>query len=133
DGDVQGYTGSVDVWAFTFQGFAAPVSNAPAVNVAKAGQVIPLRFTVVEPTGTPVTDVSPSLAPVVSQTACDSHAPSHTVDVATTVGLPGLKQLSPGSYQFNWAVPKSYAGTCQTLQLTLADGVPHTALFKFSR
>jgi hypothetical protein len=51
-----------------------------------------------------------------------------------------LLSLGNGVYQYNWAVPKSYANTCRLLKLSLgegngADGKPivHSATFMFTR
>ena len=38
-----------------------------------------------------------------------------------------------GYYQLNWQAPKSYAGSCKTLQLNLSEGSPRTALFQFTK
>ena len=34
----------------------------------------------------------------------------------------GLQNLGDGYYQFDWKTPKSYAKSCKTLRLDLAEG-----------
>jgi hypothetical protein len=46
-------------------------------------------------------------------------------------GASGLQYLGDGDWQFNWKTPKSYAGQCRTMTLTLSDGSTHTASFSF--
>jgi hypothetical protein len=48
-------------------------------------------------------------------------------------GSSSLQNLGDGFYQFNWATPKSYAGSCKTLQLNLGEGLYRTAAFQFTR
>jgi hypothetical protein len=113
--------------AYGFNGFSAPV-DSNAVNVAKAGQAIPLKFSVLDD-DRPVTDLA----------AVTLHADSLTCDLGETEdqieeyasGLSGLQNLGDGNYQFNWKSPTSYAKSCKTLTLDLGDGVPHTAEFRF--
>ena len=58
---------------------------------------------------------------------------STTADIEQyTTGASGLQNLGNGYYQLNWATPKSYAGSCKTMMLTIGDGVAHTALFNFA-
>ena len=50
-------------------------------------------------------------------------------------GSSGLQNLGDGYYQWNWKTPRTYAGSCKTLLLTLdgAFDVTQVALFRFTR
>lgn len=115
---------------YGFSGFAAPVDAAPTVNTAKAGQTIPLQWTLTDATGTPVPDLT--TATITARTTnCSSTASTDPVESYTTAGTSGLQNLGGGTYQLNWKSLKSDAGTCKTLQLDLGEGTPRTALFQF--
>ncbi len=36
-------------------------------------------------------------------------------------------------YRLNWKTPSTYANSCKTMRLDLAEGVPHTADFQFEK
>ena len=118
-------------YPFNFDGFYTPVDNPPIMNVAKAGQTIPLKWHVADQNGNPVTDL----------TSVEVKATTLLCDTATTLdqieeyaaGDSGLQNLGNGYYQFNWKTPKSYANSCKTLKLNLGDGVIHEALFHFKK
>jgi hypothetical protein len=132
-------TGTID----NFVGFASPVTNF-AVNLATAGQAIPLGFQVFDENNQPIanlalcTQQNPSSCPSGSVDILDYQS-SCSVDgnddvgavVAGGSGNSGLQNLGGGSYQFNWKTQKAWAGTCRTVQVNLLDGVNHTAVFKF--
>lgn len=114
---------------YQFTGFAAPINNLPTVNTAKAGQAVPVKWTITDFYGVGVSDPSSFEAVTSSSGACAVGAPFDAVETYT--GNSGLQYLGGGSWQFNWKTPKSYAGLCRTLHLTLADGGDHTAAFSF--
>jgi hypothetical protein len=113
---------------YSFTGFSHPIANPPVLNDRNAGtgKAIPLRFSVSNATG-PVTDL----------TSVEVTATSLDCDLGVTPNLPTeqgtLQNRGNGEYQFDWKVPKSYAGSCKTLSVDLGDGVDHTALFRFSK
>jgi hypothetical protein len=113
---------------YVFTGFGAPISNPPAINAFKAGQPIPVRWTLTLTDGTPVSDPA-SFTSLTTEAGCPASGPPGTVE--TSVGGSGLQYFGSGNWQFNWKTPKSYAGTCRTMILTLADGSTHTAEFQF--
>ena len=57
-------------------------------------------------------------------------SPDQVEEYAT--GGKGLLHLGGGTYQFNWATPKSYAGSCKTATLTAYDA-ELTAQFQFRK
>jgi hypothetical protein len=112
-----------------FTGFAAPVDNA-IVNVAKAGQTVPLKFHVSDANG-PVTDLS-SVDVTVAGLACDLGDTSDQLEEYASGGS-GLQNKGGGDYQFNWKTPKEYASSCKTLSVDVGDGADHTAEFRFTK
>ncbi len=61
---------------------------------------------------------------------CDSHDP---IDDIEEVVPPGgtVFRCDGTQFIFNWQTPKSWAGTCRQLQVTLSDGHTYIANFKF--
>jgi hypothetical protein len=116
---------------YVFTGFAAPVDPSPTLNAAKAGQTIPLKFTVTDHTGAPVSTLT-SVSVTVTSLACSVGTTIDAIEEYAS-GESGLRYLGDGRYQFNWKAPKSYASSCKTLTLGIGDGVPHTALFEFKK
>ncbi len=119
-------TGSLVISSFS--GFLFPVAAPPKLNIAKAPGIVPLRFSLGGNLGLGILAAG---SPTATKVACPSGATS-TVDQAGTfpklglVYLPLLKQ-----YLYVWTVPKTYAGSCYRLDLTLADGSTYSANFKF--
>jgi hypothetical protein len=116
---------------YNFSGFFQPVDNLPAMNSAKAGQAIPLKWRLTDANG----------APVLNLTSVNVSVASLSCSLGTTIdqleeyaaGSSGLQNLGDGYYQFNWKMPTSYANSCKTMNLNLGDGVPHTAQFQFKK
>ena len=100
------------------------------VNTARAGATIPVRWHLEAAEGTPISDPS-SFASVTSKSGDGACAGLPTDAVEDYSGGSGLRYLGGGDWQFNWKVPKSYAGQCRTLVLTLSDGSTFTASFEF--
>jgi hypothetical protein len=116
---------------YGFSGFSAPV-NPGALNVVKAGSAVPLKFTVTDATGAPVSTLA-SVSLISAEIACPSTSTTSSTPTPTrrSTGKPGLQNLGNGTYQFNVATPKTWAGTCRTLGIDLGDGIEHTATFRF--
>lgn len=122
-----GATAPVEAWAF--QGFFAPVRNAPAVNPVKAGAAVPLKWRLLDSSGAPVSDLAAAHLTVTGRN-CTTGAATGPTQQAKIVG-PALQNLGGGYYQLNWKTLASYAGTCETTHLDVGDGVTHDALFRF--
>src|SRR5262245_39413018 len=125
------------VASYGLVGFAPPVVN-DALNVAKAGRAIPLKWRLYDLGGNPVTDLAPTAVHVTSvSVACSdlTEGPDAVEEYAT--GASGLQNLGDGAYQLNWATSEAFAGTCRRLRLDLGeqnpDGTPfyRTADFSF--
>ncbi len=111
-----------------FQGFFSPVDNVPVRNRLKAGQAVPLKFSLGGNFGL---DILASGSPASAAMTCSGGLSDAIEETAT----PGSSTLSydsvTGYYQYVWKTPKSYAGTCRALLLKLKDGTTHTAYFEF--
>ena len=113
---------------YGFTGFQTPVDNG-VVNVAKAGTAIPLKWRLTDHAGDPVLDLA-SVRITSAGHICDGGAPEDAIEEVAP-GASGLQNLGDGDYQLNWKSPKTYAGTCRTLQLDLGEGQLRTAEFRF--
>jgi hypothetical protein len=114
---------------YNFAGFFSPVDNLPTLNGVKAGQAVPVKFSLGGNQGLNVlTSGSPS-----SQTiACGSGAAIDDIEVTVTAGASSLSyDAATDTYSYIWKTQKSWAGTCRQLIVTLVDGTQHVAKFKF--
>ncbi|MDQ2690949.1 MAG: PxKF domain-containing protein [Chloroflexota bacterium] len=116
---------------YNFAGFFQPVDNLPALNIAKAGQAIPLKWRLTDANGAPILDLT-TVTVTVSSLSCSSGTTVDQIEEYAS-GASGLQNLGNGYYQFNWNTPRSYASSCKTLNLKLGDGIVHTAQFQFKR
>jgi len=117
---------------YAFSGFDQPVDNQPAVNIAKAGSVIPIKWRISAPDGTPISDPASFMSLTSYRVDCESISDAADVEMEEySVGASGLQDLGDGYWQFNWKTPKGYAGQCRVMVLKLADGSEHSAKFKF--
>lgn len=116
--------------SYTFIGFDAPVRN-DQVNVAKAGQAIPLKWRLLDSQGNPVTTLS-SVQVSFQVESCEGGTPIDTIPVDSP-GASGFKNQGNGRYQFNWKTSSSLANQCGTLHVDLGEGITRTASFRFSR
>lgn len=121
---------------YDFDGFYAPVDRPNTMNVSKAGQAIPLKWTLKNANGAPVTD----LATVTVRAVSIGCALGSTTDLVEEYasGSSGLQNFGDGRYQFNWKTPTTYAGSCKSIELVFAaGGVSYTegphALFSFRK
>jgi len=125
----QGATTTVQSWRFT--GYNAPLVNTPSINVAKAGQAIPLRWRLLDSAGNPVTNLQ-SAAVKVAHLECGLGTNPDPVD-ETATGRSGLLNLGNGNYQFNWSTSKTYANSCKVMHLDIGTGVTYQAWFRFNK
>ena len=115
---------------YRFTGFAAPVDDPPIMNLAKAGQKIPVKWQITDYAGVPVSDPTSFVNVTAGSRACVASDPTDAIE--TYSGNSGLQYLGGGNWQFNWSTPTAYAGSCRVLHLNLADGATsHFAYFQF--
>jgi hypothetical protein len=115
---------------YRWSGFFQPVDNA-ALNVAKSGSTIPVKFSLGGNQSLNVLAATPSVAKI----GCSTGEPLDAIEQYTDSVASGLRYDSTADqYIYNWKTASSYAGTCQRLAVKLADGtVAHTADFKFTK
>jgi len=116
---------------FNFSGFLQPVDNLPALNQVKAGQGIPVKFSL---GGNQGLNILASGSPSSQLIACDSSAPLDAIEQTVTAGSSSLSyDATTNIYTYVWKTDKSWANTCRQLKVTLTDGTAHVANFKFSK
>lgn len=128
--DASGNTGTATRTVFVvynFTGFFSPVSNPPVVNEVKAGQGVPVKFSL---GGNQGLNILFAGYPASQQVGCANNVPINVLEETDTAGNSTLS-YSGGTYTYNWKTEKSWAGTCRVLVVKLADGSEHIAYFKF--
>jgi hypothetical protein len=115
---------------YNWTGFFRPVDNPDvALNTVKAGQSIPVKFSLSGDQGLSIFAAS---SPSSQKVACDAGAPLDALEETATAGSSGLSyDASIDQYNYVWKSDKAWAGTCRKLSVTLIDGTVHTANFKF--
>jgi hypothetical protein len=122
--------------SFIFAGFTTPVDNNNTLNSANSGQAIPLKWTLKDYNGAPVTTLANASVTTLGLT-CGTWPLTDVIE-EYAAGQSGLINKGDGSYQFNWKTPTSYAKSCKTLRLDLGEGttqnpVYHLAQFEFKK
>ena len=130
-----GQTVNVDVPQYTSAGLSAPLDLGGVINSAKAGQMIPLKWRLLDSSGNPVTNLDPaSVTLTVSAYACQAGTPTDAIETYVT-GTTSLQNQGDGYYQLNWKTDKGYANQCKQITLSIdtwtGDGL--TALFQFKK
>jgi PKD repeat protein len=129
DGGVTEYSGAVQV-LYPFSGFYAPVDHPDvAVNVAKAGSGIPVKFSLGGDRGLQIfADGYPKSVGF----RCDISDTPDVVEQTVNATNSGLTyDAASGQYVYVWKTDKGWAGSCRRLTVRLADGTDHVADFKF--
>lgn len=112
---------------YPFSGFKQPVDNAPALNPAKAGQAVPIKFSLGGNRGLGIL----ASVSVSGPTACSGGPVADPVP-AVAAGNSGLQyDAASDTYTWVWKTDSALKGTCRTLTVTLDDGTTHTARFAF--
>ncbi len=112
---------------YNFTGFFRPVDNLPALNLVKAGQAIPIKFSLGGDKGL---DIFAAGYPQSVQIACGTGA---VLGNPVPTENPGGSSMSynDGQYNYVWKTEKSWGGTCRQLIVHLIDGTVHIANFRF--
>jgi hypothetical protein len=105
------------------------VDNPPTVNQVKAGQAIPIKFSLGSDQGL---NIFASGYPTSQQIDCSALGTIDNIEETVNSGKSTLS-YSPGNnqYLYVWKTQKSWSGTCRQLIVRLIDGSEHIALFKF--
>jgi hypothetical protein len=114
---------------YEFAGFLPPVRNPPAVNAARAGNDIRLKFSLGGDRGLAVLEPG---SPTSVQRTCPGFEP---VQGAAEQAVAGelTYAATHDQYVFRWATEAAWAGTCRELLMILDDGSVHAARFQFVR
>jgi len=116
---------------YNFNGFFQPVGNLPTLNTARAGQAIPVKFSL---TGDQGLDIFATGYPTSQQIACDSNNPQGDIEETINAGSSSLTyDPTTDTYIYVWKTDKAWAGTCRQLTIKLNDGTIHQANFKFGK
>ena len=123
-------TGTVfGVAGYAFSGFFQPVDNLPTLNSVKAGQAIPVKFSLGGDQGL---NIFAAGYPKSQTIACDTTAPVDGIEVTVTAASSSLTyDPTTNQYTYVWKTQKSWAGTCRQLIVKLSDGTYHLANFQF--
>jgi hypothetical protein len=115
---------------YAFGGFFRPVDNLPTVNVVKAGQAIPVKFSLGGDQGLAIFAAG---YPKSAAMAC-SGSVSDVIEETVTAGASTLQyDAGAGQYIYVWKSDKAWAGSCRQLQVKFADGTTQVANFSFTR
>ena len=116
--------------AYVFTGFFQPVDNTPVLNRVKAGQSIPVKFSI---GGNQGLDVLAAGSPTSTPSSCPGAGVVDQVEETTTSNSGLTYDAATGQYTYVWKTQKAWAGTCRQFNLTLADGMVRSATFNFTR
>lgn len=110
----------------TFGGFKWPIKALPAVNKARAGMVIPIRFSLGGDPG-PHSYIAASQA-----YTCGTTPPSTASLQAITRGHRAVRSNGHhDTYTFVWKTSRSWKHSCRVFVLTLDDGQTQAIAFRF--
>lgn len=116
---------------YAFDGFYRPVDNEPVFNVVKAGQAIPVQFSLGGDQGL---DIFAAGYPTATAISCGALAGLDAVEQTVTASTSSLHyDPATDTYTYVWKTLKTWAGTCQRLNVTLVDGTSHLAYFSFTK
>jgi hypothetical protein len=116
---------------YGFTGFFDPVKNPTVVNQMKAGQAVPLKFSLGGDQGLNIFALN---FPQSRKIACDTQLLIDPVEQTITAGSSSLSYDSAtGIYTYVWKTEKSWAGTCRQLSVQFIDGQTYTLNFTFTK
>lgn len=114
---------------YTWSSFFQPVDNLPVFNQVKAGQAVPVKFSLAGNQGLSILATG---SPASQQIACDTSVPTMSIEETVSAGNSSLSyDTATGIYTYVWKTEKGWANTCRQFIVTLADGTQHLANFKF--
>lgn len=105
---------------YDFAGFAAPIASYPTATPMKAGESVPVKFSLHGDQG-----------PNIFAAGSPAWIPCGALDGQTAADGTLSYNTSADRYTFLAGTSKSWAGTCRDLSVTLRDGTTHRARFTF--
>lgn len=132
DGAVDSNLATVTITiTFKFTGFLQPVDNLPVENTVKAGQSIPVKFSLNGNMGLAIFGLG---SPSSKQVTCPGSSTPVDAIETTTNSNSGLTYNSVSDqYTYVWKTEKGWAGSCRLLTVAFVDGTSSSALFKFNK
>jgi CSLREA domain-containing protein len=115
--------------AYQFNGFFRPIENVPALNVVRAGQAIPVKFSLGGDQGLAIFDGGyPASRPI----SCDATEVGTVLETTIVAGHSSLSYDAAGDqYSYIWNTDRSWIGTCRMLVVRFNDGTEHHARVRF--
>jgi hypothetical protein len=121
---------------YNWDGFRQPVDNLPTLNTVKAGQSIPMKFSLSGNQGLSILQPATTAAPnpkITAITCPGGSTPMDAIEQTTTANNGLTYDATADQYNYVWKTQSTYAGKCYRFDMTLKDGTTHSALFKFSK
>ena len=110
-----------------FTGFVEPLART-LINVANAGQVVPVRWQLTDADDEPITNPENFRGLFSYPIDCGTLGGDAAHSVEEYSFAAGLMYLSAGRWQFNWKTPKAYANTCRAMYVLFDSGATSPVL-----
>ncbi len=118
----------LNLTSYDFSGFFQPLDNLPTMNTVKAGQAVPVKFSL---HGNQGLNIFASGYPTIELVSCTTSI-ADAIETTVPAGNSSLSyDASSDQYTYVWTTNKAWAGKCGMLRVRLADGTTQSALFQF--
>ena len=118
----------LDLNAYDFTGFLAPIANLPAYNAIKAGSAVPIKFSLDGDQGLDVIlDGYPTATPI-SCTTGEVTGPAEEINISEALSY----RSDTDTYSLTWKTAKG-STACRLLTVALDDGTVQRARFRFGK
>ena len=115
--------------SFTTSADSSSRSITCDINIAAAGQLIPLKFSL---GGNQGFAIFASGFPASSAIPCDASEPGVVIEESINAGNSSLSYYATNDqYSYVWKTEKPWKGTCRMLVVKFSDGTQHLAKFRF--
>jgi hypothetical protein len=120
-----------EVTGYEFGGILPPI-NPSGLNLVKAGQAVPVKFSLGGDHGLNVfASGYPQSQPLLS---CAADDPPGTIEETASAGASGLSyDADTNLYTYVWKTEKAWVDSCRQLTLRLTDGSEYAATFSFAK
>jgi predicted extracellular nuclease len=120
----------LDPLHYEFTGFFHPIDNSPTVNSVKAGQAVPIKFSLGGDQGL---DIFFDGYPKFEFGSCESSSTDPVEETLPTSNSGLTYDPATDQYTYVWKTEKGWSNKCGTLTIVLDDGSIHKILFKFTK